>query len=613
MRGAVLAVAIVVTSALSAEAFLHASPTAISDGFARALSPLRGRAAPRDAALRLSPRTTRGPPRMTIQAEEGGSKKAELKRLAEEAAKAVEEARLAEEKASAMRRSRGEASRTLSRESDMRAKLLLGSVGEVLYKTWASVLAGRPLDEAHDFLGLAHGSEMSLVSDGERRERVRVLFDRLDTDGSGAIDAAELAVGVREVLAFDADESQLMELMREVDGNNDGSIDLAEFTAVCLNIMNKAEAEAAAAADAAAKEAAIIARTRTFQSVMQALEQAGGLAVESFPKVALAGNASAAVAVMTALKRDGKIALWDSQPRLFQSTGAERMKAVTGMVNPEEDLGLAVDGFTRFRYQGVSALGLTGILALLLSGLPGPWVGIGLTPDRLESYGYLSLIINGMFSAFAPQLERLNMQRLLAAQGDAEDRWARKQAGRFVAAYVCGLPIESVEAVDVGSGLTETLIFSRQTGNIDVEQLRQALQQQQQTGEGFLQLGLSKSEIDRQSIVQMCGLVAEYRKYGKASVGFRFFRELDDQLDLSQEYMSRQAKQVQARFGITVAYQILDRHAYAFEQVVAAFKAGKTPAEAVAIFESAVAPEGWVDDKFTPPSLEAAGPEDSVE
>ena len=90
------------------------------------------------------------------------------------------------------------------------------------------------------------------------------------------------------------------------------------------------EREQSWAADAAAKEAAIIARTRTFQSVMQALEQAGGLAVESFPKVALAGNASAAVAVMTALKRDGKIALWDSQPRLFRSTGAERMKAVTG-------------------------------------------------------------------------------------------------------------------------------------------------------------------------------------------------------------------------------------------------------------------------------------------
>ena len=55
----------------------------------------------------------------------------------------------------------------------------------------------------------------------------------------------------------------------------------------------------------------------------------------------------------------------------------------------------------------------------------------------------------------------------------------------------------------------------------------------------FLQLGLTKAEIDRQSIVQMFGLVAEQRRHGKATLGFRFFRELDDQLDLSQTLISR--------------------------------------------------------------------------
>lgn len=119
---------------------------------------------------------------------------------------------------------------------------------------------------------------------------------------------------------------------------------------------------------------------------------------------------------------------------------------------------------------------------------------------------------------------------------------------------------------------------------------------------------ISKSEIDRQSIIQMCGLVAEYRRYGKATVGFRFFRELDDQLDLSQTYIGRAAKQIQARFGITMAYQLLDQHPFAFEQVVEALKAGKTPVECIAIFESAVTPEGWTDTKFVPPSATVSDP-----
>jgi len=76
---------------------------------------------------------------------------------------------------------------------------------------------------------------------------------------------------------------------------------------------------------------------------------------------------------------------------------------------------------------------------------------------------------------------------------------------------------------------------------------------------------------------------------------YRFFRELDDQLDLSQTMIGRGEKQVQARFGVTMAYQLLDRHPYAFEQVVEGLKEGKTAAEAIAIFEAAVTPTDWTD------------------
>jgi len=538
------------------------------------------------------------PLRMSADASEDAGRAAKItvmKKLAEDAARALEEARLAEEKASAMRRENGQQSRSLNRGSDIRTKMLLGSVSDVLYKTWNGVLAGRPVDEAHDFLGLSHGEDLTSVGESERRDRVRALFQRFDTDADGRISETELAVGIKQVLEFDASEVQLQQLMREVDGDGDGKIDLDELTKVCLSIFNKAEAEAMTAADAATAAAAKQARTRTFTSVMEALDGAGGLSVDSFPKVALVGNATAAVRALDGLKKDGKIALWDSAPRSFQSTGADRMKAVTGMVNPEKDLGLAVDAFTRFRYQGVSLLGLSGAVALLVAGFPGPWWDVGLTPDRIAWYGYATLMINVVFTIFAPQLEKINMQRLLNEEGDGNDRWMRRQAGRFVAAYLCGVPVESL-SVDDSSGKSEILIFSKKSGNIDIESLRKAAAA---SVDSFLDLGLTKTEVDRQSIIQMFGLVAEYRRYGKATVGFRFFRELDDQLDLSQTLIGRREKQVQARFGVTMAYQLLDRHPFAFEKVVEAFTEGKSAAEAVAIFEAAVAPDDWREIKAT--------------
>jgi len=363
------------------------------------------------------------------EGERKNAKVLEMRKLAEEATRALEEARIAEEKAALMRRERGQKSVTLNRGSDLRTKMLLGSVGDVLYQTWASVLAGRPVDEAHDFLGLSSG-EILKVSASERTERVMSLFKRFDTDGRGTIDAAALAVGIKEVLGVDADERVLRELMREVDSNGDSKIDLDEFTKVCFSMMTKAEATAMQAADREAAEAAAVARTRSFSSVMQALEASGALSEESFPKVALAGNATAACTALDALKAQGKIALWDSAPRLFQSTGADKMKAVTGMVNPEKELGLAVDAFTRFRYQGVSFLGISGALALVVAGFCPPPL-----EEYLVKYGYATLAVNLVFTAFAAQLEKFNMQRLLRAENDWQDRWLRRQAGLFLFVY----------------------------------------------------------------------------------------------------------------------------------------------------------------------------------
>jgi hypothetical protein len=106
------------------------------------------------------------------------------------------------------------------------------------------------------------------------------------------------------------------------------------------------------------------------------------------------------------------------------------MKAVTGMVNPEKELGLAVDAFTRFRYQGVSFLGISGALALVVAGFCPPPL-----EEYLVKYGYATLAVNLVFTAFAAQLEKFNMQRLLRAENDWQDRWIRRQAGLFLFVY----------------------------------------------------------------------------------------------------------------------------------------------------------------------------------
>jgi hypothetical protein len=72
--------------------------------------------------------------------------------------------------------------------------------------------------------------------------------------------------------------------------------------------------------------------------------------------------------------------------------------------------------------------------------------------------------------------------------------------------------VESIKLED-SVARPEILIFSRKSGNVDMEALRIAAQAAQTSGSDapLRELGLSKSEVDRQAIIQMFGLVAEYR------------------------------------------------------------------------------------------------------
>mmetsp|Transcript_9409 Transcript_9409/g.14828 ORF Transcript_9409/g.14828 Transcript_9409/m.14828 type:complete len:258 (-) Transcript_9409:113-886(-) len=249
------------------------------------------------------------------------------------------------------------------------------------------------------------------------------------------------------------------------------------------------------------------------------------------------------------------------------------MKAVTGMTDPEEQLGLGIDPLTRARYQGVSFLGFSGALSLLAAGV--------LTPSLaapLAIYGYATLAVNIASTVAADPIDKWLQKQLLEQNDMGEDRWARRQAGRLIAAYCTGVPLEYV--MDNQIGLTVVKPYSRQSGNCDIEELRASVD-----ADGYMAKGLSKRDVDRQSIVQMTGLVAEYKKYGKATMGNTFFSELDSQLDLSDTLLDRRNKQIQARYGVVAGYQLLERHEEAFELVSEGLKCGKTVQELISILE----------------------------
>ena len=56
------------------------------------------------------------------------------------------------------------------------------------------------------------------------------MFLRLDTDNDGTLSIQELKRGMGEILTFfNIDESELMDMVKKVDTNNDGVIDYQEF------------------------------------------------------------------------------------------------------------------------------------------------------------------------------------------------------------------------------------------------------------------------------------------------------------------------------------------------------------------------------------------------
>lgn len=502
--------------------------------------------------------------RLPLKMSETGSEAAtdkmkQARKLADDANKALELAKEAEAKAAQLRGGKGGKVYASDRGSEIRTKKLLGSIGSVFYKSWTSVLRGRP-GKKGDPLGLSDGS-----SEAQQLKKARAVFKEFDTDESGTIDLEELKVGLRQVLHYDAEEDQVKRMLTEADENGDGLIQFSEFVKVVDAFRSQIQAESMLEEDRLKEAARSTAKVPVTKDKIQT----------TLANTPLVGNATQAVSALDSLLKDGTLRKWSSYQPTYRPVGADKMKAVTGMENAETDLGLNVDIITRLRYQGVGFLGLSGTVALVMAAFfPGP------IRSDLVLYGYSTLAINIVASIFAAPIDRFLQKIQLDRTDRSGERWLRRQAGRFVAAYLCGIPLEKVEKNTMGNMDVE--VFSRKSGNLDFNEMRKSI-----TPEGFLALGLSEKECQLQAIVQMTGLVAEYKAFGQATFGYRFFRDLDRQLDLCQRLIDRQEKQIIARFGVTSAYNLLESHGDAVERVVAGLKEEMSVTELIAEIEAA--------------------------
>mmetsp|Transcript_9409 Transcript_9409/g.14827 ORF Transcript_9409/g.14827 Transcript_9409/m.14827 type:complete len:264 (-) Transcript_9409:1313-2104(-) len=210
----------------------------LSSSKLRCLSP----SALRIRGARLSPGL-----RMSGSDTDKEAKLALARKLAEEAQKALDDAKKSEAKANSFRPQNK--TQVFDTRAEIRTRQLLGSFSDVVYQSWGSVMNGKPGDA--DPLGLKE--RRSLTPESEK-QTVKALFDQIDADGSGEIDQAELEAWVREVISYQADESQIKSMLEEVDVNNDNLIQFEEFEAMASSFMSKAEADSMSSAQRALEQ-----------------------------------------------------------------------------------------------------------------------------------------------------------------------------------------------------------------------------------------------------------------------------------------------------------------------------------------------------------------------
>merc|ERR1711939_1226726 len=72
----------------------------------------------------------------------------------------------------------------------------------------------------------------------EQKAELREAFDLFDTDGSGAVDAAELHTAMK-ALGFEPKKEEIAKMVKEMDKDGDATVDFEEFCIMMAEKMNQ--------------------------------------------------------------------------------------------------------------------------------------------------------------------------------------------------------------------------------------------------------------------------------------------------------------------------------------------------------------------------------------
>jgi len=257
----------------------------------------------------------------------------------------------------------------------------------------------------------------------------------------------------------------------------------------------------------------------------------------------------------------------------------ERLTALTGIEEPDEQLGISVQGLVLKRVQITQFAGLSALICVFTAGLfPSP------VEQWVRNYSYVAFMLNLVVPIFARRIDAALVDYELGKEADSAERWAYRQAGRFLASYLCGVPLAEVDYSQAGRPVL--LPASKKSGNIDLAKARAGINGTANAFEAAQMWGLTPTELQKHAVIQTAGLMAESKKFGDATLGYTFLEELDKQIMLSSSFVDPLAKTFLARFGFVESTKLVREYGALIDELAGAVGEGRPVTELVAMVES---------------------------
>jgi len=242
-----------------------------------------------------------------------------------------------------------------------------------------------------------------------------------------------------------------------------------------------------------------------------------------------------------------------------------QLKAKTNI----EPINLKLDD-VGFGYQNVL---VSAIVIGTLGGLSANVVGGELGFLLGYSSALFPIIVVGIGS-IAPGLIGEGLYRFkLVTNEETRKRHVRMNAGKFLAGYICGLPV--AKFTQAYSSNTAEFFQLRPSGISEVEDKQM-----------FSKKSFKQIDIARSSIVCLAGSVAECLEFGVASGSNPSdVNLLNELINSVQPIISPEQVQNHIRWSALTAWEILDQYKEEYKRLVIAFEKGLSLEECIAIIE----------------------------